>query len=135
MINPVSLLARLFAAKGNEIQTEMKNFVDAGVVEPIAVGGFAAPFKYIGNSTLENQASYDLTQDVQVPILGAGDTYEVLMFSSGNFIERTWGVSSSEYLVFESKILTSATPYGMYAIVDVLDDSFSGQLISYRISG
>lgn len=133
MINPVSLLSRLFASKGNEIQQAMEDFVDTAVVEPIAINGYGAPFKYINNQLIENVSSYELNQSVVVPELLAGDTYEVMIFSSGNFIERTWGVSGSKYLVWDSQLLTTDSPYGYYVVVDELDDTFSGLTINYRI--
>lgn len=131
MVSPVSLLSRLFAAKGNEIQTEMETFVSAGVVEPIAISGYAAPFKYIGNQSVINQATYDLAQTVVVPTLATGETYEVLIFSSANNLFRQGG--EAEILVDGSQLLTAESPYGTYAILDVLDDSFSGVALTYRM--
>lgn len=134
MISPASLLSRLFAAKGNEIQTAMEDFVENGVIEPIAIKGFAAPFKFLGSKLAENVSIYDLSQDVAVPVLEPGDFYEVMIFSSGNMIERTWSVSGSRYLVQNSKLLTSASPYGFYVVIDRMDHSFSGLTVNYRIS-
>lgn len=134
-ISNVFPFSKLFAAKGNEIQAAMAAFVTAAVVEPNVITGMAQPFKYLGN--IQNSFDSSPTFQVQVPTLGSGDTYEVLII--GNFARITRnGTAISAFTATNvqehpdgGKDGNEPVTGGFGLLVDGLDDSFSGALIDY----